>query len=327
MNKSFLLLVACLFGVCVSQAGAAADGAVTLSRKDDRIRIEIGGKLFSEYLFFSGSKPCLYPILDADGTSYTRDWPLREDTDEARDHDWHRSVWFGHGRVNGHDLWRVRPDRHTGTIQHDGVLETRDGPEGLLRVRHRWQAADGTTLCTDVTTIRIRRVADGTFLDHEIVIKASHGPLVLGDTEEGVLAVRVNEAIRAVHGEGGDRRAGTGRIVNANGDRNGAAWGKRAPWCDYSGTLPDGRVIGVAIFDHSENPSHPTWWHVREYGLVAANPFGKHDFEKLENQPDAGTINVPAGGELVLRHRIFFHRGDEKAARVAEHYRTYAAGR
>jgi hypothetical protein len=39
-----------------------------------------------------------------------------------------------------------------------------------------------------------------------------------------------------------------------------------------------------------------------------------------------GSSVLPAGGELVLRHRIFFHRGEEKAARVAEHYRAYAAG-
>lgn len=329
--RTSLLFAPCLCAYAAALAatpsGAPAPDHVTLTRQADRVRIEIGGTHFSDYLFFSGSKPCLYPILDADGTRYTRDWPLREDTTEARDHDWHRSVWFGHGLVNGHDLWRVLPDKKTGTIQHEGLLETRDGPSGLLRVRHRWLSGDGQILCTDETTIRIRRIAEGTFLDHEITIQASHGPLVLGDTEEGALAVRVNEALRVVHGKGKEKRAGTGHIVNANGDRDGAAWGKRAPWCDYSGPLPGGRTIGVAIFDHPKNPSSPTWWHVRDYGLFAANPFGRHDFEKLKDQPEAGNLTVPAGGELTLRHRLFFHRGDEKTARVAEHYRAYALGK
>ena len=31
---------------------------------------------------------------------------------------------------------------------------------------------------------------------------------------------------------------------------------------------------GVAIFDHPSNPQHPTTWHARQYGLIAANPFG-----------------------------------------------------
>ena len=306
---------------------AADSDRVTFRPGADRVRVEIGGRLFTEYLFASGSKPCLYPILDADGTGYTRDWPLREDTAEARDHDWHRGVWFGHGLVNGHDLWRALPERRTGTIVTVGGAETQDGPEGRLRVAHRWLAADGTPLATDETTLRIRRVAGGTLLDHEIVIRASHGPLTLGDTEEGMLAVRVNEALRVTHGKGKERRAGTGRIVNARGDRDAAAWGRRAPWCDYSGPLPDGRVIGIAIFDHPDNPSHPTWWHVRDYGLFAANPLGRHDFEKLPDQPDAGTIRIPAGGELRLRHRIYFHRGDAETAKVAEHYRDFAAGR
>ncbi|MDO8543191.1 MAG: PmoA family protein [Opitutaceae bacterium] len=304
--------------------GAAADDQVTLTRRDDRIRIEIGGKLFSEYLFFSGTKPCLYPIVDDAGIPYTRDWPLRDDTKDAQDHDWHRSVWFGHGLVNGHDFWRAIPG--AGRIVHDGVLEQLDGPVGLIGVRHRWEAAGGKPVCSDETTLRIRRVPGGYYVDHEITILATHGPLVFGDTEEGTLAVRVNEALRVNHGKKKDVRPGAGHIVNAAGDRDAAAWGKRAPWCDYSGPV-NGVMVGVAIFDHPKNASHPTWWHVREYGLFAANAFGKHDFEKLKDQPNAGDVSVPAGGRLVLRHRLFFHRGDEKAARIAEHFSRYAEGK
>ena len=94
---------------------------------------------------------------------------------------------------------------------------------------------------------------------------------------------------------------------------------------DYEGGYVDGKHIGIAIFDHPKNPSHPTWWHVRDYGLFAANPFGKHDFEKLKDHPNAGDITIPAGGELTLRYRIFFHEGDEQSARVAQHYADYAA--
>jgi hypothetical protein len=65
---------------------------------------------------------------------------------------------------------------------------------------------------------------------------------------------------------------------------------------------------------------------VRPYGLLAANPVGRHDFEKLADEK-AGEIRIPAGGELVLRYRILFHRGDEKAARIAEHFNAYASER
>jgi hypothetical protein len=317
-------LVGAVLAVIVAQSAlsAAKADAVKLTSLDDRVRIEIGGKLFSEYRFRGAPKPCLFPILDAEGVSYTRNWPMKETPDEVHDHDWHRSVWFGHGLVNGHDFWREIPERKTGTIVHDKILERRDGPEGLLRVASRWVAADGQVICTDETSIRIRRTDAGTFLDYEVALKASHGPLVFGDTEEGTMAVRVNEAIRVSHGKKKEMRRGTGHIVNSAGDRDTPAWGKRAAWCDYFGPLPDGRVIGVAIFDHPKNPTHPTWWHVRDYGLFAANPFGRHDFEKLKDE-NAGNIAVPAGGELVLRYRILFHRGDERTARIAEHYREY----
>jgi len=79
----------------------------------------------------------------------------------------------------------------------------------------------------------------------------------------------------------------------------------------------------VAIFDHPKNPKHPTWWHVRDYGLFAANPFGVHNFEGKPK--GTGDITIPAGESLTFWYRLYFHKGDTKQAKVAEHYREYAA--
>lgn len=303
---------------------APSHDRVVLTTMDDRVRIEIDGRLFTEYRFRGAPKPCLYPILDAEGLAYTRHWPMKKVDGEVHDHDWHRSVWFAHGLVNGHDFWRELPDNSTGRIEHQAILSTHSGATGELQVRNQWIAATNEIICSDTTRYRFERVAGGYFLDCEVTLQATHGEVVLGDTEEGALGVRINEGIRLMVGKGKDRKRGTGKIVNANGDTDRSAWGQRAPWCDYSGTI-DGKRIGIAIFDHPKNPSHPTWWHVRDYGLFAANPFGKHDFEKLKDQPNAGDITIPAGGELTLRYRIFFHHGDEKSAAVAQHYADYAA--
>ena len=35
-----------------------------------------------------------------------------------------------------------------------------------------------------------------------------------------------------------------------------ALWGKRSRWVAYHGPI-DGQEVGVAIFDHPENPRHP----------------------------------------------------------------------
>ena len=307
-------------------AAAPAGEPVTFARQTDRVRIEIGGRHFSDYLHAGWPKPCLYPILDADGTAYTRDYPFQKNPAEVPDHDWHRGVWFAHGAVNGHDLWRELPDRKTGRVRLDRIVETRDGPAGLLRVRSVWETADGQPLLTDETTLRIARAGAVTRLDYEVRLLATHGPVTLGDTEEGTMAVRVNEALRVTHGKGPTKRPGTGRLVNAKGDAGVPAWGKRAAWASYSGALSDGRVIGVAMLEHPGNFRHPTWWHARDYGLLSANPFGRHDFEKLKDQPNAGDHVIPAGGELLLRYRLFFHRGDERAAGIAAEFAAYAAG-
>ena len=217
------------------------------------------------------------------------------------------------------------PRRRLGHLVLDTILETRDGLGGVLRLRHRWEAHDAKNLLTDETVIRIQRTAAQTFLDYDIRLRATHGAVTLGDTEEGTMAVRINEALRVTHGKNKDKRPGTSALVNAAGDRGIPVWGKRSAWGDASGPLAHGRVVGIGLFDHPKNVAHPTWWQARDAGLLSANPFGRNNFEKLKDQPDAGTRVIPAGGELRLRFRLTFHRGDEKSARIAEPYRAYSA--
>ena len=108
--------------------------------------------------------------------------------------------------------------------------------------------------------------------------------------------------------------------MQSTGVRDADTWGKRAAWTDYSG-LVNGKIVGVAIFDHPDNPRHPTWWHVRDYGLFAANPFGVHDFEK---KPEGtGNLTIPAGESVTFRYRIYMHEGDEKQGDVAIQYKAY----
>jgi hypothetical protein len=51
----------------VAQASEPAS-KVKLTRLADRVRVEVGGKLFTEYIFKGASRPYLYPVLAADGT-------------------------------------------------------------------------------------------------------------------------------------------------------------------------------------------------------------------------------------------------------------------
>jgi hypothetical protein len=76
------------------------------------------------------------------------------------------------------------------------------------------------------------------------------------------------------------------------------------------------------VFDHPGNPHHPTYWHVRDYGLFAANPFGWHDFQ---NNPNVdGSITVPAGGQITFRYRTIFAKGAIPAERLNALYEAFA---
>jgi len=290
---------------------------IQISEQPDRLRVEVDGQLFTEYRFKDVPRPYFYPLIGPGGEAMTRNWPMKTTPNEEHDHPHHRSLWFTHGSVNGHDFWSEEKD--FGKIVHDGFTEVASGKDsGVIRSRNKWAAADGKMVCTDDRTFRVyapRRAGEQIF-DYEITLHASEGELRFGDTKEGTMGVRLAETMRL------KGKVGHGHIVNSAGQRDDDTWGKRADWCDYYGPV-DGKTVGIAIFDHPHNPRHPTWWHVRDYGLFAANPFGQHDFEKLSDKK-AGDLVVPAGQSITFRYRFYLHQGDESEAQVARRYKEYA---
>jgi len=318
-------------GPAATARAAAPAQPVTLTRLDDRVRVEVGGKLFTEYVFKGASRPYCYPVLAADGVSLVRDFPMKETAGEDRDHPHHRALMFAHSNVNQVDFWNEGTSGTRfpkGTTAHDGIEEASGGEIGVLRVRNRWNAPDGRTLATDTTTLRFRAVGDVRMIDYEVTIRAPKDtPVTMGDNKDGTMAIRVAQWMTMPHKLQKKDIPGVGRIVTARGERDAKAWGTRAEWCDYHAER-DGKIYGVAIFDHPQNLRHPTWWMARDYGLFAANPFGQKDFEPAAKHPAGkGDYTIPAGGTLTLRYRFYFHFGDEVAAKLAERYRDYAAGK
>ena len=304
-----------LIGLVSSIATAAEGGGVKITQAEGKLRVEIGGRLFTEYHYQNTSRPYLYPILGPGGAAMTRDWPMKDSPGEEHDHPHHRSFWWAHGEINGTDFWSEAPK--AGKTVHEKFTQIKSGKKlGVIRSRDKLVALDGTVVATDERTLRIYGDTEAPVIDFEVTVRASHGELTFGDTKEGTMALRLAETMRLIR----DKKPGLGHITNSEGDRDGETWGKRAKWCDYYGPV-GGQTVGVAMFDHPRNPRYPTWWHVRDYGLFAANPFGIHDFEK--KPPGTGNLVVPAGQSITFRYRFYFHSGDEKQARVAERYQDY----
>lgn len=314
------VMLAATVGCSLLAAEPKTEG-VKLTQLPDKVRIEINGEPFTEYVFQGAPHVYFYPLLGPGGAPMTRNWPMKQAEGEDRDHPHHRSLWYSHGAVNGVDFWSE--GAKAGKIVHDRFLEVKSGADvGVLRSANKWIAPDGQVVCTDERTFRAyARPNTERLFDFEITLKAGDKEVVLGDTKEGTMAVRLNETMRLKHNKMNTGKP-TGHIVQSTGVRDDNTWGKRAAWCDYCGPV-DGKTVGVAIFDHPQNPAHPTWWHVRDYGLFAANPFGVHDFEK--KPAGAGNLVIAPGKSLTFRYRFYLHEGDDLQAKVAERYKEYAA--
>jgi hypothetical protein len=297
-------------------ASPIKEGGVNIAEQDGKLVIEIGGHPFAEYIYQNVNKPYLYPVLGPEGQSMTRHWPMENVPGEEHDHPHHRSLWYAHGNINGQDFWSETPK--SGKTVHQKFELIQSGPEvGIVRSLNKLVGNDGKVVCTDERTFRFYNRSDQRLFDFEITIRATEGPITFGDTKEGTMAMRLAESMRL---KGPKGAPGQGHIVNSEGVRDDATWGKRARWCDYYGPV-GGKIVGVAIFDNPANPRFPTWWHVRDYGLFAANPFGVHDFER--KPAGTGNLTVPVGSSITFRYRFYIHDGDDTQGNVAGQYQQY----
>ena len=307
-------------------AVAAPAGTGGVSVKDDgkKVVVQVDGKPFTEYLYTGYAKPIFYPVIGPTGAAMTRNWPMKKDVEgEAADHVHHKSLWFCHGNVNGVDFWSEAKGH--GTIVQDGVAKVgADDGRGVIVTTNKWVGPDGKVQCTDERTMRFSSGPAGRTIDFEITIIASEGDVTFGDTKEGSMAIRTCPPLRLTDDKKVKMKVAKGNSVNSEGVEGKDMWGKRAKWVDYWAPI-EGEVAGVAIFDHPENPRHPTWWHARTYGLVSANPFGIHDFEKKAK--GAGDMKIAAGQRKTFRYRFLFHKGDAQTADIATRYAEYVAGK
>jgi len=280
------------------------------------LEVSEGGRPWTTYLTDQGPKPCYFPLFGPGGAAMTRAYPIREVAGEDRDHPHHRSLWFTHGLVNGIDFWGEAKGH--GTIRETArrTVVADDGPVGLIRTTDDWLGPDGAKLCEDerlVVFYQGRNPAARVF-DVDVTLKATAGPLTLGATKEGTFGLRVASTmdVTAKPGPGG-------KITNAEGLTDADAWGKPSAWVGYAGPVA-GRTVGVTIMNHPESFRFPTAWHVRTYGLFAANPFGGREFGP--DQP--GALALPAGGRVRFRYRLILHEGDTASTRPAAAFQAYA---
>lgn len=292
----------------------AAVAQFRVQEHKDGVRVYQGDELIADYLIHNGAKPIVWPLIGPGGVKMTRDYPMVPDSKgEAHDHPHHRSLWFTHGDINGIDFWAE--GEKMGRTEHQKFTKVEGGKTAVIATENAWKGPDGKTVLTDKRRYTFSAGPAGSrYLDCEFRLIASEGDLTFGDTKEGTFGVRVNEQIKV------DAKKG-GQIVTSTGLTDAKAWGQEADWVDYHGPI-DGKTVGIAILSHPTTFDYPNRWHVRTYGLFAANPFGVAHFtgEKVNHE-----TKVEKGESLPFRYRVILHEGDEKEAKIADQFKVYAA--
>ena len=298
---------------------AAEENSFKAEKHDDRFVVTHGGKPVATYVFRDEKilRPYFAHVHAPDGTQVTRHHPPRAGIDAA-DHDtMHPGIWLAFGDLGGVDFWRNKgrveyiPGKDSVAANDDsvwimGMNRYQDG------VRHVVFENFGHTITVH---------GDGYVLQMVSSFSGSKD-CVFGDQEEMGLGLRLPTPLVV--------KGGSGTITNSDGGKNEKeVWGKQADWCDYSGIVEqDGakRRVGMLLIPHKDN-FRRSWFHARDYGFIAANPFGQNAFTKGEKS----RVEVKPGERFDLRFGIWIYStvADKPPdlAAVAKEYHRLAAVR
>jgi hypothetical protein len=312
-----------------SMSHAASKGVqVAADEANRKVTITIDGKPFTDYIWPETlKKPVLYPIVDGDGVTVTRGWPLEPRAGERTDHPHHDGLWFNYSNVNGFDFWNnstaipaARAPK-MGTIVLDKIVSAKSGANrGELVTDSTWITGAGDKIIAETTRYEFTRGAGGARGIDLIVTLHALDKVVFHDDKDGLLGLRVARWLESPQEKGGTFTDAngvatqvsaaastpgvappTGEYLTSEGVKGEAAWSTRGRWCSLTGHNGDGHTDTIAIFDHPGNPNYPTFWHARGYGLFAANPLGQHMFD-AKMAPLEFTLEK--GQTVTFRYRV-----------------------
>lgn len=318
----------------VHPAHAQGGKDVQIKKAKDALEFYIGSDLVTRYHTAGYAKPIFWPVNAPGGIPLTRNYPPPEG--QATDHPHQKSAWFCHGdvtpegldfkspikNVKGVDFWSEAKGHGKMVVSSIGEPTTGPGFASVV-TKNEWLTPDGKKIMDETRKIHLYSLETASGGKNRMIVvnidlHASVCPITFEDTKEGAFGIRINDVINA-------GKTGKGKIQNADGKTGEKdCWGQISNWCDYSGPV-DGKVVGLAVLADPKNV-HPTCWHVRGYGLMAANPFGrdKHaKFPAVKGNNDLVRINK--GDHYILRYGMLLHEGDAVSGNVAAAYDRFVA--
>jgi hypothetical protein len=251
-------------------------------------------------------KPFFYPLI-GHSVNVLREYPIGPGKDgEAKDHPHHTGMYHAFGEVNGKEYWSKLP------ITPKKILRKDAGPAYARIVAENAWGED----LVETQDVLILNSGEDTVVDWTISLRGTSGPVVFAKdikaAKEGSFALRLAAGLSEVPAKGA-KDFGLTLMSDAKGNKGeNAIRADTAPWVDYTGEV-EGKRVGVAVMNHPSSFRYPTTWHVRAYGLFAANPW----ILKGEN-------TLPAGETLLLRYRVYVHEGNSTVGKVADVFEGYS---
>ena len=348
MTRIFLVGALLLLGLTSASAQTKQPVQIKFTDKNQRAwDFMIGDQLVTTYDFgnhyaagkpsFDGSpngphwsKPMFFPVYAPGQVPLTRSWPMQPaKPGEATDHPHQQSAWFCHGdvvpegmelkskikNIAGVDFWSIAKGHGVITCSDPGTPKNGEG-HAYVTTKNEWRTAEGEKIMDETRTIHLYALDKARLIVVDIDLHASVCPITFADTKEGAFGIRINDVINA-------GKTGKGKIQNAEGKvGEKECWGQYSAWCDYSGPV-DGKQVGLAVLADPKNP-YASAWHVRGYGLMAANPLGRDKHAKFPAvKGNNELVRLKKGEHLRFRYGMVLHTGDAVSGDVAAAYQRF----
>ncbi|MBM3891306.1 MAG: hypothetical protein FJ388_19510 [Verrucomicrobia bacterium] len=240
----------------------------------------------------------VHPIYDLDGVVLSDDFP--------KDHYHHRGLCWTWPHVKTPDmekpldLWALvgmGQKFHRFLGQEVGPVCARFG------VSAGWYVAERKVVDETAWLTVYRADETGRAMDVELTLEATKEPVTIGGREKkgyGGFTLRFAPREETV-------------LWTPNGKLPKDADHDHFPWADLSAKLAGAKAVsGAAIFDHAQNLGFPNTWCLRHYGVISPT------------YPGEGRHEIKLGQPLRLRYRVWIHRGDAQAGKVAAAYAAFA---
>ncbi|MDG1897121.1 MAG: PmoA family protein [Fuerstiella sp.] len=286
---SFALLAA---SAAITSAQDTADN-VSFQQDDGRLVISVNDMPITSYVYHDKKIPRPYfaHVKAPGGTQVSRNHPPVPEKDRT-DHDtMHPGIWMAFGDLDGTDFWRNKARiKH---VEFEQQPKTESGIGSFVELKH-YVRPDNSVVCQETFRCSFRVQQGGYLLTWDSTF-SSDNEFYFGDQEEMGIGIRVATPVNQMNG--GTLRDSTGRVGASQ------IWSQSADWCDYSGEV-DGKPVGMTLMCHPDNFRN-SWMHARNYGFVAANPFGREAMKKGA----ASKVGVRPGEDLRLQYAVWIHSG------------------